>query len=78
MRKRSRVSVSYDAPMPPIDSIAELKGAVEAAARALRDGEPTEPAPSPSEYLADVDPDVTNPFPWTPDDATRPSGDRQS
>ncbi len=32
--------------MPPTDSIAELKGAVEAAARALRDGEPTEPAPS--------------------------------
>src|ERR1700759_4739911 len=30
--------------MPPTDSIAELKGAVEAAARALRDGEPTEPA----------------------------------
>jgi len=46
MRKRSRVSVSYDAPMPPTDSIAELKGAVEAAARALRDGEPTEPAPT--------------------------------
>src|SRR5689334_11828263 len=32
--------------MSPTDSIAELKGAVEAAARALRDGEPTEPAPS--------------------------------
>jgi arginyl-tRNA synthetase len=32
--------------MPPADSIAELQGAVEAAARALRDGEPTEPAPS--------------------------------
>jgi arginyl-tRNA synthetase len=32
--------------MPPTDSIAELRGAVEAAARALRDGEPTEPAPS--------------------------------
>src|SRR5215510_5500626 len=45
-RKRSRVTVSYDAPMPPTDSIAELKGAVEAAARALRDGEPTEPAPT--------------------------------
>jgi arginyl-tRNA synthetase len=28
------------------DSIAELRGAVEGAARALRDGEPTEPAPS--------------------------------
>jgi arginyl-tRNA synthetase len=28
------------------DSIAELRGAVEQAARALRDGEPTEPAPS--------------------------------
>jgi arginyl-tRNA synthetase len=28
------------------DSIAELRGAVEEAARALRDGEPTEPAPS--------------------------------
>ncbi len=32
--------------MPPTDSIAELKGAVEAAARALRDGEPTDPAPT--------------------------------
>jgi arginyl-tRNA synthetase len=32
--------------MPPTDSIAELQGAVEAAARALRDGEPTEPAPT--------------------------------
>jgi arginyl-tRNA synthetase len=32
--------------MPPTDSIAELKGAVEAAARALRDGEPTEPPPA--------------------------------
>ncbi|HTR76121.1 MAG TPA: arginine--tRNA ligase, partial [Solirubrobacterales bacterium] len=32
--------------MSPTDSIAELKGAVEAAARALRDGEPTEPAPN--------------------------------
>jgi arginyl-tRNA synthetase len=32
--------------MPPTDSIAELKGAVEAAARALRDGEPTAPAPT--------------------------------
>jgi arginyl-tRNA synthetase len=32
--------------MPPTDSIAELKAAVEAAARALRDGEPTEPAPT--------------------------------
>ncbi len=32
--------------MPPTDSIAELRGAVEAAARALRDGEPTEPAPT--------------------------------
>ncbi len=32
--------------MPPTDSIAELKGAVEAAARALRDGEPTEPTPT--------------------------------
>jgi arginyl-tRNA synthetase len=32
--------------MPPTDSIAELKVAVEAAARALRDGEPTEPAPT--------------------------------
>jgi arginyl-tRNA synthetase len=29
-----------------IDSIAELRGAVEEAARALRDGEPTEPSPS--------------------------------
>jgi arginyl-tRNA synthetase len=32
--------------MPPTDSIAELKMAVDAAARALRDGEPTEPAPT--------------------------------
>ncbi len=32
--------------MPATDSIAELKVAVEAAARALRDGEPTEPAPT--------------------------------
>ncbi len=32
--------------MPPTDSIAELQGAVEVAARALRDGEPTEPAPT--------------------------------
>jgi arginyl-tRNA synthetase len=32
--------------MPTTDSIAELQGAVEAAARALRGGEPTEPAPS--------------------------------
>ncbi|OJU84341.1 MAG: arginine--tRNA ligase [Solirubrobacterales bacterium 70-9] len=32
--------------MPPTDSIADLKGAVEVAARALRDGEPTEPAPT--------------------------------
>jgi arginyl-tRNA synthetase len=32
--------------MPPTDSIAALKDAVEAAARALRDGEPTEPAPT--------------------------------
>ncbi len=32
--------------MSPTDSIAELRGAVEAAARALRDGEPTEPAPT--------------------------------
>jgi arginyl-tRNA synthetase len=32
--------------MPPTDSIAELRVAVEAAARALRDGEPTEPAPT--------------------------------
>jgi arginyl-tRNA synthetase len=32
--------------MPPTDSIAALQGAVEAAARALRDGEPTEPAPT--------------------------------
>src|ERR1700742_1330654 len=32
--------------MPPTDSIAELKVAVGAAARALRDGEPTEPAPT--------------------------------
>ncbi|MBS1864203.1 MAG: arginine--tRNA ligase [Actinobacteria bacterium] len=32
--------------MPPTDSIAELQGAVEDAAKALRDGEPTEPAPT--------------------------------
>ncbi|HEX3239121.1 MAG TPA: arginine--tRNA ligase [Solirubrobacterales bacterium] len=32
--------------MRPTDSIAELRGAVEGAARALRDGEPTQPPPS--------------------------------
>ncbi len=32
--------------MTATDSIAKLRGAVEEAARALRDGEPTEPAPS--------------------------------
>lgn len=32
---------------------------------------PTEPAPAPDAYLADVDPSVTNPFPWTPDDERR-------
>lgn len=32
--------------MSATDSIAELRGAVEAAARALRDGEPTQPAPT--------------------------------
>ncbi|HVD37788.1 MAG TPA: arginine--tRNA ligase [Solirubrobacterales bacterium] len=32
--------------MTPTDSIAALRGAVEAAARALRDGEPTEPRPT--------------------------------
>ena len=37
----------YDWPVTATDSIAELRGAVEAAARALRDGEPTEPAPVP-------------------------------
>jgi hypothetical protein len=36
---------------------------------------PTEEARPASEYLADVDPSVTNPYPWTPDDATRPVGD---
>jgi hypothetical protein len=36
---------------------------------------PTEPAPPPSEYLADVDPSVTNPYPWTPDDVTRAETD---
>jgi arginyl-tRNA synthetase len=36
----------YDWPVTAADSIAELSSAVEAAARALRDGEPTEPAPS--------------------------------
>lgn len=32
--------------MGTADSIAELRSAVEGAARALRDGEPTEPAPT--------------------------------
>jgi arginyl-tRNA synthetase len=36
----------YDWPVTATDSITELRGAVEAAARALRDGERTEPAPS--------------------------------
>jgi hypothetical protein len=38
---------------------------------------PTEPAPPGSDYLDDVDETVANPYPWTPDDATRPEGDRQ-
>jgi len=36
----------YDWPVNATDSIAELRGAVEGAARALRDGERTEPTPS--------------------------------
>jgi arginyl-tRNA synthetase len=36
----------YDWPVTATDSIAELRGAVDQAARALRDGERTEPAPS--------------------------------
>jgi arginyl-tRNA synthetase len=36
----------YDWPVSATDSIAELRGAVDHAARALRDGERTEPAPS--------------------------------
>jgi arginyl-tRNA synthetase len=36
----------YDEPVSTTDSIIELKGAVESAARALRDGERTEPAPT--------------------------------
>ncbi len=36
----------YDWRVNPTDSIAELRGAVEGAARALRDGETTQPAPS--------------------------------
>src|SRR5882724_5171243 len=36
----------YDWRVSATDSIAELRGAVEQAARALRDGEPTEPEPS--------------------------------
>jgi arginyl-tRNA synthetase len=36
----------YDWPVTATDSIAELRGAVDRAARALRDGERTEPAPS--------------------------------
>jgi arginyl-tRNA synthetase len=36
----------YDWPVTATDSIAELRGALEGAARALRDGERTEPAPS--------------------------------
>jgi arginyl-tRNA synthetase len=35
----------YDGPVKATDSIAELRGAVERAAQALRDGEPTQPAP---------------------------------
>lgn len=38
---------------------------------------PTEPAPDPDAYLDDVDPSVTNPFPWTPDDPTRSEGPRR-
>jgi arginyl-tRNA synthetase len=41
-----RASGPYDWPVTATDSIAELRNAVEGAARALRDGEPTEPAPS--------------------------------
>jgi arginyl-tRNA synthetase len=36
----------YDGPVSATDSIAELRSAVDGAARALRDGEATEPAPS--------------------------------
>ena len=32
---------------------------------------PAEPDAGPSEYLADLDASVANPFPWTPDDPTR-------
>jgi arginyl-tRNA synthetase len=44
---RSRCGpVTYDGAVSATDSISELRGAVEEAARALRDGEPTEPAPT--------------------------------
>jgi len=38
---------------------------------------PTETPPVTGEYPAEVDPSVTNPFPWTPDDPTRPAGDNE-
>jgi arginyl-tRNA synthetase len=37
---------SYDGPVTATDSIAALRGAVEAAARALREGEPSDPRPT--------------------------------
>src|SRR5262245_60204609 len=37
---------SYDGPVSATDSIAELRAAVQRAARALRDGEPTGPKPT--------------------------------
>jgi arginyl-tRNA synthetase len=40
------VSGPYDWPVTATDSVAELRGAVDQAARALRDGERTEPTPS--------------------------------
>src|SRR4249919_944406 len=41
-----QASGPYDWPVAATDSIAELRGAVDQAARDLRDGERTEPAPS--------------------------------
>jgi hypothetical protein len=34
---------------------------------------PEEPADAPGSFLADVDPTIHHPYPWTPDDPTRPN-----
>jgi arginyl-tRNA synthetase len=44
--RRQRGPVTYDGAVSATDSISELRGAVDEAARALRGGEPTEPAPT--------------------------------